>query len=741
MATVTLTGMDLSETHFLQYKFRCYGFNGRNRMRKFDGVSFKNAGITRAEFVPTVATATLSPSLTGTYYYFVVPVNSKHFTMNGRKVAGLPSFISAGVSPNAQGVLISNIPATHADGQVDYWQIFRNVNGYFDPQVDPSAQDFYLVAEIPIGTTSYSDNIPDSYIVQQERMRFNTNIPPTCRYGFVFGERLWQFNFPVLNTGTATRNASGTALTVTNKQLTSNVATLTLSVPHQYSVGDSAIVSGVDATFNGTFTVLSTPTRFTFTYAKVAGDVASTAATGSVNILDLIDFSSVSLPDGVVGCWFQADADSKRYRIRARPSTTQIQIERAYPTSLSASVYAIFRDGYELYASEFGDPEANGPVGEAYRYKVALPGYDTITAGIPYLDNAMIFSATNIYMLSGVGPNMDRDITLSKSPIYQGLGCVGGNALCVVDNTIFFISQRGPAMLQGGSPQLIGEQLNTSAYLDSLTAAERGLCAVGSSYSGRFIYFSFPVSGETENSLTFRYDRVTQAWWPVSGMNPFYFFNDDGQSGISGTGYYIQGKNIIQPDSGTRDLTSTDYNGLVGANTTTTMADASATFATTNGGLVECYVHFYRTTAGVQSYLTSRRITSNTGTQITWASSGTGGGTLALNSLTDVYRIGTIRWYWKTRTFQIPGHTNRVDTSEIEFESFDRNSPTKSVLLTQYTDGSAFVTDQVISCNEPKKTIDVFNNGSDYAQKLESYNGAQVRQITIRSTVDGEGAQ
>lgn len=75
---------------------------------------------------------------------------------------------------------------------------------------------------------------------------------------------------------------------VTNKALTSNVATLTVGA-HDYIVGDSVVVSGVDATFNGTFT-LTAVAATTISYAKTASDVASTSATGSVVCSDIKDF-------------------------------------------------------------------------------------------------------------------------------------------------------------------------------------------------------------------------------------------------------------------------------------------------------------------------------------------------------------------------------------------------------------------------------------------------------------------
>jgi hypothetical protein len=75
----------------------------------------------------------------------------------------------------------------------------------------------------------------------------------------------------------------GTALastltnTVTNKALTSNVATLTTGTAHSLAVGDIVAVGGVDATFNGTHVVASVPTTTTFTFNKTAANVTSAA--------------------------------------------------------------------------------------------------------------------------------------------------------------------------------------------------------------------------------------------------------------------------------------------------------------------------------------------------------------------------------------------------------------------------------------------------------------------------------
>jgi hypothetical protein len=90
--------------------------------------------------------------------------------------------------------------------------------------------------------------------------------------------------------------------TVTNKYLIDDFAVLQLLTPSEIAVGQSITVAGVDATFNGTYTVRALPQYLYIgvdtegdllydyqipiadqvLYAKVADDVERTAATGTV---------------------------------------------------------------------------------------------------------------------------------------------------------------------------------------------------------------------------------------------------------------------------------------------------------------------------------------------------------------------------------------------------------------------------------------------------------------------------
>jgi hypothetical protein len=85
-------------------------------------------------------------------------------------------------------------------------------------------------------------------------------------------------------------------VSISNKALTSNVATLTTTAVHGLCVGMQITITGVDATFNGEYRITGVPTTTTFTYAKTASNVPSAAVspvgTGVAEIIHFLDYNS-----------------------------------------------------------------------------------------------------------------------------------------------------------------------------------------------------------------------------------------------------------------------------------------------------------------------------------------------------------------------------------------------------------------------------------------------------------------
>jgi len=116
-------------------------------------------------------------------------------------------------------------------------------------------------------------------------------------------------------------------VSITNKALTTNVATLTTSAAHGLCIGMQIVITGVDATFNGEYRITSVPTTTTFTYAKTASNVASTAVspagTGVAEVIHFIDYNSGTdypvfaiCDDGVYAYWITNVLNAGTPRLR-----------------------------------------------------------------------------------------------------------------------------------------------------------------------------------------------------------------------------------------------------------------------------------------------------------------------------------------------------------------------------------------------------------------------------------------
>jgi hypothetical protein len=116
-------------------------------------------------------------------------------------------------------------------------------------------------------------------------------------------------------------------VSITNKALTTNVATLTTSAAHGLCIGMQITITGVDATFNGEYRITSVPTTTTFTYAKTASNVASTAVspvgTGVAEVIHFIDYNSGTdypvfaiCDDGVYAYWITNVLNAGTPRLR-----------------------------------------------------------------------------------------------------------------------------------------------------------------------------------------------------------------------------------------------------------------------------------------------------------------------------------------------------------------------------------------------------------------------------------------
>jgi hypothetical protein len=248
--------------------------------------------------------------------------------------------------------------------------------------------------------------------------------------------------------------------TVTNKALTSNVATLTTSAAHNFTIGMQAVITGVDATFNGEYRITSVPTTTTFTYAKTASNVASTAATGSITcqIIHFVDYNSgVDNPvfaiadDGKYGYWITNNTSPNKLAIYRKlltadstdAETLMYNVTSAYPVvnaviefTKERLVAAINNKIYELDTAASGVASLPTP---AYTHPSTDYVYTSITSSGPaiYVSGYRTHQSTiQKFTLTTAGalPTLTSAITAAEFPAgeivhkiyyYLGLMCIG----------------------------------------------------------------------------------------------------------------------------------------------------------------------------------------------------------------------------------------------------------------------------------------------------------------------------
>ena len=171
---------------------------------------------------------------------------------------------------------------------------------------------------------------------------------------------------------------------VTNKALTSNVATLTIG-SHKLTVGSTVTVGGMDSIFNGTY-VLTAVTSTTISYSVTHANVTSVAATGTVT------------QDAVL-LWDQYDVD----KIDSGGKLTHFQDATPDP------VYAICDDGTYAY---WVTNVVSG-TSKMHLYKKLLTDDDTVSP-------TLMFNATGIVVTNAVIEyTKERLVLAANNAVYE----------------------------------------------------------------------------------------------------------------------------------------------------------------------------------------------------------------------------------------------------------------------------------------------------------------------------------
>lgn len=115
------------------------------------------------------------------------------------------------------------------------------------------------------------------------------------------------------------------AASVTNKQSTSGVVTLTTDAAHLFSIGQSVVVADVDGDLDGTFVITAVPTDTSFRYAKIGDDITSTPVSPAGTAVRQAGYTAVTDIEG---------ADSLAFNVPGMPEyNPEADIDFIVPSS------------------------------------------------------------------------------------------------------------------------------------------------------------------------------------------------------------------------------------------------------------------------------------------------------------------------------------------------------------------------------------------------------------------------
>jgi hypothetical protein len=232
-------------------------------------------------------------------------------------------------------------------------------------------------------------------------------------------------------------------VSITNKALTSNVATLTTSAAHGLCIGMQIVITGVDATFNGEYRITSVPTTTTFTYAKTATDVPSAAVspagTGVAEVIHFIDYNSGTddpvfaiCDDGVYAYWVtnQTSGGAKKIHVYKKLLTDDSSVS---PTLMFNATGIVVANAVMEYTKERIVMCANDKVYEFSSSATTLPTAvyshndpDHVFTSITSSGAAIYISGysgiqSNIYKFTlstaGAMPTLTSAITAAELPV------------------------------------------------------------------------------------------------------------------------------------------------------------------------------------------------------------------------------------------------------------------------------------------------------------------------------------
>jgi hypothetical protein len=309
-------------------------------------------------------------------------------------------------------------------------------------------------------------------------------------------------------------NVSKASRTITTVARTTNVVTITTSVAHGYSVGDSVTIAAVtNTTLNGTFAITTVPTTTTFTYAKTGTDIPSASDTGSVTFAyttpseqrwRFTQFGNVLIAanGGNRLQGFNVNSSSNFSDLAAdAPQARYITVVRDFVVSGYINESTVRSNRVQW--SALGDESSwNNSATTQADYQDIPDGGAVV--GITGGEFGLVFMDRSIHRMSYVG----SPLVFQFDNISRNQGCYEPNSIIQYGGTSFFLSDNGFYACDGQQIIPIGNEKVNRYFFDDVDEGSLNLMSAAVDPARKLVIWAYASqsSATVDKFLIFNYE-------------------------------------------------------------------------------------------------------------------------------------------------------------------------------------------------------------------------------------------
>jgi hypothetical protein len=314
-------------------------------------------------------------------------------------------------------------------------------------------------------------------------------------------------------------DASNTVRNISNVARTTNVVTITTSTVHGYAVSDVVTVAAVTNTgVNGSFTIASTPTTTTFTYAQTGTNITSVADTGKTSVPAYNTSGDLRWRFTQFGeTLIAANGESKLQGFNLNSSSTFNDLSADAPIARYVTVIRDFVvSGYiedvstynqRVQWSALNDETSWTPSATTQADYQEIPDGGSVV-GITGGEFGLVFMERSIFRMSYVG----SPLVFQFDNISRNLGCYEPNTIIQYQGTSFFLSDDGFYACDGQKIIPIGnEKVNRYFYSDVNDGLLQSMSAAIDPFRKLVIWAYASKSSATVDKLLI-YNFETNKW-------------------------------------------------------------------------------------------------------------------------------------------------------------------------------------------------------------------------------------